>query len=115
MITFWFILFCLGTPLPPTDVTMNITASGYYVYWSYNALPGRPEVDSFKIQYKKVNKSVTWITAAPTIPYNQRMYLLKAEMIDEETQYDFRVFASAGSTVSSAAYVSKRFLIGMIS
>ena len=56
--------------------------------------------------------SGNWVTAASALPGYQRIYLLKAEVIDEGTQYDFRVFAFAGNSFSNAAYVSKRFLIG---
>ena len=105
-------MFFQGKPVPPLDVIVNITDAGYYVAWKHNAIPGRVPVEKFVVEYKKGNQSSVWQVADANIPAIHRVYLLKAELVDPDVTYYFRVFAFGANLFSEAAYVSKTYRLG---
>ena len=106
-------LFCsIDKPLAPENVIVNITKDGYYITWTHTAVPGRPEVEKFVVEYREGNGSSTWHVAAADVPEGRRVYLFEAEMIEEDKTYDFRVFAFGANEFSDAAYVSKTYKLG---
>ncbi|XP_078379164.1 uncharacterized protein LOC144662264 isoform X4 [Oculina patagonica] len=101
-----------GKPLAPQDVIVNITKDGYYITWSHTAVPGRPEVQKFVVEYREGNKSTTWHMADADVPAQRRVYLFEAVKIEADKTYDFRVFAYGDNKFSDAAYVSKTYKLG---
>jgi len=99
-------------PLAPQNVIVNITKDGYYITWTHTAVPGRPEVEKFVVEYREGNGSSAWLVAAAAVPEGRRVYLFEAEMIEEDKTYDFRVFAFGANEFSDAAYVSKTYKLG---
>ena len=99
-------------PLAPQNVIVNITKEGYYITWTHTAVPGRPEVEKFVVEYREGNDSSTWLVATAAVPESRRVYLFEAEMIEEDKTYDFRVFAFGANEFSEAAYVSKIYKLG---
>ena len=106
------LLCSIDKPLAPQNVIVNITKDGYYITWTHTAVPGRPEVEKFVVEYREGNGSSTWRVAAAAIPKGRRVYLFEAEMIEEDKSYDFRVFAFGANEFSDAAYVSKTYKLG---
>lgn len=98
--------------MAPQNVTVNITKDGYYIMWTHCAVPGRPEVEKFVVEYRDGDSSDTWLVADAAFPAERRVYLFEAEMIEADKTYDFRVFAFGANEFSDAAYVSKTYKIG---
>ena len=67
------------------------------------------------MEYKEGNDSSRWFVAAHRIPATNRVYLFKAELVNAEVSYDFRMFAYGAQEYSEAAYVSKTYNIGKFS
>ena len=112
-LTLLLCLLCsIDKPLAPQNVIVNITKDGYYITWTHTAVPGRPEVEKFVVEYREGNGSSTWHVAAADVQKGRRVYLFKAEMIEEDKTYDFRVFAFGANEFSDAAYVSKTYKLG---
>ena len=105
-------LCLLDKPLAPQNVIVNITKDGYYITWTHTAVPGRPEVEKFVVEYSEGNDSSSWHVAAADVPEGRRVYLFEAEMIEEDKTYDFRVFSFGANEFSDAAYVSKTYKLG---
>ena len=106
------LLCSIDKPLAPQNVIVNITRDGYYITWTHTAVPGRPVVERFVVEYREGNDSSTWLVAAAAVPEERRVYLFEAEMIEADKTYDFRVFAFGANEFSDAAYVSKTYKIG---
>ena len=105
-------LCSIDKPLAPQNVIVNITKDGYYITWTHTAVPGRPEVEKFVVEYREGNDSSTWLVAGAAVPEGDRVFLFEAEMIEEDKTYDFRVFAFGANEFSDAAYVSKTYKLG---
>ena len=99
-------------PLAPKEVIVNITQDGYYIMWTHTAVPGRPAVERFVVEYKEGRDSSSWLVADSAVPRDRRIYLFTAEMAEADKTYDFRVFAYGANEFSEAAYVSKTYNIG---
>ena len=80
--------------------------------WTHCAVPGRPEVEKFVVEYRDRKGPNTWLVADDAFPAERRVYLFEAEMIEADKTYDFRVFAFGANEFSDAAYVSKTYKIG---
>ena len=80
--------------------------------WTHTAVPGRPEVEKFVVEYREEKGSNTWLVADAAFPAERRVYLFEAEMIKADKTYDFRVFAFGANEFSNAANVSKIYKIG---
>lgn len=80
--------------------------------WSHTAVPGRPDVEKFVVEFREGNDSTTWRVADDALPAHRRVYLFEAEMIEADKTYDFRVFAYGKNEFSDAAYVSKTYKLG---
>ena len=103
------LLCSIDKPLAPQNVIVNITKDGYYITWTHTAVPGRPEVEKFVVEYREGNGLSTWRVAAAAVPKGRRVYLFQAEVIEENNSYDFRIFAFGANEFSDAAYVSKTY------
>ena len=109
-LTLLLCLLCsIDKPLAPQNVIVNITKDGYYITWTHTAVPGRPEVEKFVVEYREGNGLSTWRVAAAAVPKGRRGYLFQAEVIEENNSYDFRIFAFGANEFSDAAYVSKTY------
>lgn len=110
-----FLVLLTDKPLAPENVIVNITKDGYYISWTHAAVPGRPPVEKFVVEYKEGKDSSTWHVADSAVSANRRVYLFTTEMAEAEKSYDFRVMAFGANEFSEAAYVSKTYNIGEFS
>lgn len=110
MSTVYLVLFS-GKPLPPTNVIVNITSDGYYVSWDHEPVPGRPIIRNFVLEYRKKNSSAAWTRADEMVNGDKRVYLLRADLFEPESDYEFRVYAYS-KEFSEPAYASKTYVIG---
>ena len=105
--------FCsTGKPLAPQNVVVNITKDGYWITWSHSAVPGRPIVEKFVVEFSEGNGSSPWRMADAAVPADRKKYLFSAEKVEAEKTYEFRVFAFGANEFSEAAYVSKTYKLG---
>ncbi|PFX26807.1 uncharacterized protein LOC111328463 isoform X2 [Stylophora pistillata] len=101
-----------GKPLAPQNVVVNITKDGYWVTWSHSAVPGRPIVEKFVVEFSEGNGSSPWRMADAAVPADRKKYLFSADKVEAEKTYEFRVFAFGANEFSEAAYVSKTYKLG---
>lgn len=98
-------------PLPPSNVIVNVSSTGYYLSWDYKEVPGRPLVDKFVVEYRENNTSNAWIRVEEGVDGKERSSFLRAILFDSYKVYEFRVYAF-GNKFSEPAYASKTFIIG---
>lgn len=101
-----YVFLVYTKPLAPTDVKCNRTANGYLITWSYHQIPGRPQVQYFLIEYRRLNSSLKWKSLATLINRERRQWTTSTDIVNPEVLYEFRMF-SFGETFSEPSDVVK--------
>eukprot|EP00794_Sanderia_malayensis_P011289 gene11289-12470_t len=97
------------TPLAPYNVRVNVSATGFLIYWETRVAPKRPECDYFTIEAKHGNES--WVVIGERVPKDKRLYVMDKSDVIVGDLYSFRMYG-VGEFSSEAAYPSGN-LFGM--
>ncbi|XP_028401400.1 uncharacterized protein LOC114524488 isoform X2 [Dendronephthya gigantea] len=84
-------------PLAPSNVSCTRTASGYQISWSYSQTPGRPQVQYFLVEYRRLNSSASWKSLGNLINKKRRQWLVDGAIVSPKVPYEFRMFSFGGA------------------
>lgn len=100
-------------PLSPNNVKCTRTSSGYKISWSYNETPGRPRVQYFLIEYRRLDSPLSWKSLDTLVNSERREWQVDTDSVNPGILYEFRMF-SFGGAFSEPSAVAKASMLGML-
>jgi len=95
-------------PLPPGDITLNMTKRGYDFKWKLLNTPGRPTADRVSIQYRHANSTTEFKTYTPKRRYKRALadqpsgiFIDAREITDVNHPLEFQLMATTPNNVKS--------------
>ena len=91
------------------------TAGGYQISWSHNQTPGRPQIQYFLIEYRRLNSPLKWKSLGTLINWERRQWLIDTDILSTKVLYEFRMFSFGGTFSEPSNVVKTTAVIGMSS